>query len=596
MAGGRAIATRWLLRPARRLSRWLASWRTVDIRLVAAVVAVASFVLGLIGLRLYVPHQPASAGYGHSWPDIVYYDLQLYAFASAPAAGRGPFSVWLEIARFLAPFGTLLVALAALRLVLAEQFRRYLAAHARHHAIVTGGGSVPLTLARNLRQGTDGGKGARKRVVLISTSDDTLAEARRYDVLTVRGDPSDEATLAAAGAARADELYACAAHGIQNTNIAMLAGPGQLAKGRKQPLSAYALISSAELGVELRARGIGASGAAGLRLDFFSLEDSAARKLLKNHPLARGADPAQVVIIGFGPFGQAVLRETARQQLSWHGGPRVQVFVRDATEPEVQQVTDAFPAIGYGCSITCGQELKLPATGQYTVFVCLDDDDNALRESMDVARQVASGRGRVVACMRDSAPFARTLAGLARFLEDLWGRISVFEVIEEACMPANIRDDAFIEQLAQSIHEEYVAKSKARGETPAKNKSMVSWKELPQDLKDANVAQAAGIGAKLEAVNAVVIPESAAAPGFSFTDKEVEDLAEVEHDRWRRERIAQGWTYGPQRNNLRKIHPDLVAWADLAESERDKDRDAVRAIPGILREAGYQVLRVPPES
>jgi hypothetical protein len=102
------------------------------------------------------------------------------------------------------------------------------------------------------------------------------------------------------------------------------------------------------------ARGIGASGAAGLGPDFFSLEDSAVRKLLEDYPLARGG-PAQVVIIGFGASGQAMLREIARQQLAWHGGPRVEVFVRDASEPDVQQVTHAFPAIGYGRLITCGQ-------------------------------------------------------------------------------------------------------------------------------------------------------------------------------------------------------------------------------------------------
>ena len=59
----------------------------------------------------------------------------------------------------------------------------------------------------------------------------------------------------------------------------------------------------------------------------------------------------------------------------------------------------------------------------------------------------------------------------------------MFGVIEEACMPANIRDDAFIEQLARSIHADYVAKSEARGETEAENKSMVPWDKLPKDLR-----------------------------------------------------------------------------------------------------------------
>lgn len=581
-------------RLAKRLARWAAFAATVDLRLVVAVIAVTAFILGLFGLRAYLPGQPASAGWGHGWADSVFYDLQLYTFASAPAGSAGPFPVTLQIARFLAPAGALLATLAALRLVLAEQVRRYLAAHASDHSIVVGEGTVALTLARNLGKGTDRGKGEGKKVVLVTTSDDTITLARRHDILTVYGDPSDQATLSAAGMARAVELYACTARGLANTDISLLAG--QLTAARTQPLYAYALIPDAELGVGLRARRIGVSGAPGLRLDFFGLEDGAARKLLTEYPLPRDeGGQAHAVIVGFTSLGQAVLREIARCQLR-DGGPPVDVFLWKAGAADVGHITDMFPAIGAACAITCGDELKLPASGRYTVFICLDGDDDALRESMDIGRRVASASARVVTCMRASAPFARNLAGNPRFLEDLRGRISVFEVIEEACMPANIRDDAFIEQLARSIHEDYVAKSQARGDKPEMNKSMVPWNELPKDLRDANVAQAAGIGAKLEAINAVVVPESGAAPEFSFTDREVEDLAEMEHERWMNERRAQGWSPGGKRDDRRKIHPDLVDWAALPESERQKDRDAVRAIPGILHDAGFQILRLPPDS
>lgn len=580
-------------RLGRRLARWAAFLGTVDLRLLLALVALASFILGYIGLASYVPHLPASAGYGSRWDDILFYDLQLYTFAAAPAAGAGPFPVVLGIARFLAPAGTLLAALAALRLVLADQVRRYLAAHATDHSIVVGHDSVALTLARNLGKGTDRGPGEGKKVVLVSLSDDTIAQARRYDILTVRGDPSDQATLSAAGMAGAGELYACTPNGITNTNIALLAG--QLTEGRTQPLYVYALIPDAGLGVGLRARRIGVSGEPGLRLDFFSLEDCAARQLLRCYPLTWEADgPAHVVLIGFGPMGQAALREIARRQLARDGGPPVEVFLWTATEAEVRKAIDEFPAIGYACSFTYGR--KLPEGAPYTAFVCDSSDDAALRLSMDLARQVVSGRGRVVTCMREPAPFARTLAGHARFLEDLRGRMSVFEIIQEACMPANIRDDAFIDQIAKAIHADYVAKSVARGETTADNKSMVPWAELPKDLRDANVAQAAGIGAKLEAINAVVVPESDVAPDFSFTNQEVEDLAEMEHKRWMNERISQGWSYGPDRSNWRKVHPDLQEWDALDDSVRDKDRDAVRAIPGILNDAGFQILRLPPDS
>ena len=257
----------------RRLVSQVWFWQII---LALAVVTVVPFVLGYIGLAQYVPHQPASAGYGDSWDNILYYDLQLYAFASAPAADPGPFPLWLEIARFLAPLGTLLAALSALFVVARQAGRFTFAPQApRVDAVVLGDDIIALTLARNLseREG--------KYVALVSTSDDTLAPALQHGMLTVRGHPSDWATLYAAGVPWANELWACTSQGTVNAAIALRAH--KVRQAAKRPLAAYALVRDTELGVALRARRIGMGGDPRLRLDFFAIEDIAARKLLDVH-------------------------------------------------------------------------------------------------------------------------------------------------------------------------------------------------------------------------------------------------------------------------------------------------------------------------
>ena len=125
---------------------------------------------------------------------------------------------------------------------------------------------------------------------------------------------------------------------------------------------------------------------------------------------------------------------------------------------------------------------------------------------------------------------------------------------------------------------------------------MVPWESLPEDLRQSNIAQAADIGAKMEAIGAIIVPESADAPEFQFTDEEVERLAEQEHERWMRDRLSQGWRYGQPRNDERKIHPDLQPWAALSAADKDKDRNAIRTLPETLRDAGFQILRLPPDS
>jgi hypothetical protein len=63
-----------------------------------------------------------------------------------------------------------------------------------------------------------------------------------------------------------------------------------------------------------------------------------------------------------------------------------------------------------------------------------------------------------------------------------------------------------------------------------------------------------------------------------------------------RERALGGWVFGEPRSNTAKRHPDLVPWEELTEPSREKDREAVTAIPGLLADVGLAVVRVSPNS
>lgn len=43
------------------------------------------------------------------------------------------------------------------------------------------------------------------------------------------------------------------------------------------------------------------------------------------------------------------------------------------------------------------------------------------------------------------------------------------------------------------------------------------------------------------------------------------------HGSWMQSYFAMGWVYGEIYNREKKIHPDLVPYADLGQLERDKD-------------------------
>jgi class 3 adenylate cyclase len=69
----------------------------------------------------------------------------------------------------------------------------------------------------------------------------------------------------------------------------------------------------------------------------------------------------------------------------------------------------------------------------------------------------------------------------------------------------------------------------------------------------------------------------------------VEQLAEITHDNWVRQRLADGWTHGKRRDDLLKEHPCIVPYDDLPESEKEYDRKiSLGVVQGMLA-LGYRV-------
>jgi hypothetical protein len=144
------------------------------------------------------------------------------------------------------------------------------------------------------------------------------------------------------------------------------------------------------------------------------------------------------------------------------------------------------------------------------------------------------------------------------------------------------------------MHTSYRRNQLERGADPA-TPSLAQWDALSEDLRNSNRAFAYGIPEKMAAIGCIVVPTTLVELQDSaaiFSADELETLARLEHDRWMRDRIADGWSYGAERDDERKLHPSLVAYEDLSEDEREKDRDAIRDLPRMLAEAGFEIHRV----
>ena len=70
-----------------------------------------------------------------------------------------------------------------------------------------------------------------------------------------------------------------------------------------------------------------------------------------------------------------------------------------------------------------------------------------------------------------------------------------------------------------------------------------------------------------------------------------EQLAENAHDNWAQQRVADGWTLGPKRDDARKQHPSLLPYDQLPEPEKQYDRNAALETIKAILALGYQIVK-----
>jgi hypothetical protein len=163
-----------------------------------------------------------------------------------------------------------------------------------------------------------------------------------------------------------------------------------------------------------------------------------------------------------------------------------------------------------------------------------------------------------------------------------------------------------LERLASANHAAYREGLASRGTaTAAAGKT---FSDLPDDEKEQNRSAVRDVAVKLAAAGFVMAPARSDEPPFDFPGADLERLAEMEHARWTRAKLAAGWRWAAETDKGRRLHQALLPWGGdgeawspeeraamgpgpLPEDEKEKDRDLVRGIPGILARAGYTVRR-----
>ncbi len=509
---------------------------------------------------------------------------------------------------FLTTGLTLYTLLLIFLLLFYNNMELFLLRFFRSHVIIFGSSYLVPALVRNfLIQGF--------QVVLVekNITQDKLHEYRDLGARVIQGDPTDPEILEIAGVRRARYLLCVSEDDGMNAEIALRAY-AIVQKSPDKIVSCFVHIVDPNLCSLLSTNQPEIIDDTIFRLEFFNIYKTAAYIVLKDYPpfpyLPSDPPDIHLLLIGGGRMGENLIIHCAKNWRERYGktGKKFTITLIDNKAQTIKSsLTIRYPTLLKYCEIISA-EMKVFSPeflkGEFliskanncnvtSVYVCLADEYLGLSVALDLIRQIKV-RGviqRIPIIIRTKYSDGLTSI-LNRFPsgDNEPAIIHAFPVIDRTC-GLDLIIGSTHELTARAIHEEYLQRGTESGLGALTNPAMKSWEELPEFYREANRRQADDIFKKLKMIQVTIIPLTDwESPLFQFPLGEIEFLAQMEHARWMKERLNNGWSYGQIRDEGHMKHPCMIPYEQLSEEEKEKDRESIRAIPKIIRKVDLDLI------
>ncbi|HEY3798536.1 MAG TPA: RyR domain-containing protein [Caulobacteraceae bacterium] len=328
----------------------------------------------------------------------------------------------------------------------------------------------------------------------------------------------------------------------------------------------------------------------------------AARALNIDHPpfliaKERGHSRIHALIIGYGQTGQAIARDLiVNCRTTYLDLPRITVIdpqaralegVLRVRAPEIDACAQPSFVTGEISGRAVHPEpakiaAALDAGGPITAaYVCLANDLDALSAAamlQSLLRAIDVDAPPIFVRVREFNIIAPTGGRGLDALIPFGDLPSLLEASEFLSDSPDVAARAFCEAYRINL-------APALRDDP-NNRSAYPWDRLDETYRQANRDAVAHIHAKLASAGIdpalwrgkVALPQLCNGQRLFADAAELETLAELEHERWLAQRRMDGWrwTDRPKRDDARRLHPSLIAYADLADDVKEYDRVYVR--------------------
>lgn len=302
-----------------------------------------------------------------------------------------------------------------------------------------------------------------------------------------------------------------------------------------------------------------------------------------------GQQQVHLVFAGFSPLVEALICQYSKISPYKEFAPPVFTLLGADAEQQRQKLVERYPVFANGrtggeqvigglyaleCDDSCWfntrQSGSVPVTA---VLCCNNNDDWNIRCALNLRAQMP----------QETIPFyvyAGHSAG--EQVDDVSGLIP-FGMAEQIFDLGSL---ATVERNARAVHEAYRQQMLATDPSAAVAEGLKPWEQLAETYRAANRRAGDHMPVKLASIGYLLEPGKPLLLDDSIVLDEPpsrrELLSRLEHRSWRYERLLNGWRYGAVRDNQQRLHPSIVLWGDLSESERQKDVAQMENVRRVL--------------
>jgi hypothetical protein len=575
---------RVLVKPQLREHKWI----------VILFFAGIAFIFGFYGFSQIRPEQ--------SFLNWFYLTLQLFTLKSGDIPGSIP--ITLNIARFLAPALTFI----SIAVIVTNSFYNHLElfwlrVFRRDHVVICGLGYIGPVIVKQF---------CEKGLIVVAIEKDAscseIEYCKRKGAIVIIGDAAEDRILKRAQIQKAKSLFAVT--GDDEINAKILGQVKKIQSVRTYPLNCYIHIVDPKFANLLRAAQVPITGSQSINLEFVNIYQNASQCMFDCLPslvsTLNSSLKIHVVIIGIGRMGESLLLYLVKRWKKQYGEKpphRIKITIIDNKAAGIKKSLEfRYHALQDYCEIDA-QNFELNSSDFYefldktdtasinAIFICNANESMNFSTALYLNHKLKNNTIPIVIRTVRRKGFANFFEESCSQISDQFKNLHPFPFVDCGCCIKALMEGVN-EVIAQALHNDYLDKRRREGADLSAKPGMKVWSKLDQFYKDQNRDQALNLSVNLKTKKySIVSRYNWDEPLFKYKDdKEIEDLAILEHNRWWKFMREHGWRLGEEYDFEKKTSQDLVPWGELTDTVKKYDIDFINSYPSILAMVDLKII------